>query len=215
MLLDCWVQAKFWSTFFVFINKILKILFPIIILFLIYSCQKVDSEKDLNYSGHNCIDNNQLFIPEIFNEYDEYEFSFMNNTILNINTSDDKITNVYFIDQIGKTAFSYTYSYNEDPLITDDSLEESIFFEIDNNITKFIISDDNLRKAKVIYGKNCFCSNAGFQIVENGCIKGEKIDDEWQIDINILLDDDFNSSKMLSERFKLTTKYPAPNQANG
>lgn len=169
-----------------------------------FSCKKDDP---VNYNGKNCIDNNEDFKPiNISNtDFDTYELKFYNNSKLNIIENNEIIVTVISGDKI---VFQYTYHHNDS--MPDGFQNESIRFEIDNNIDSFILSDNNLNKARALFGHFFFSPmDSGYHWISDGCIKGEKIsNEEWQIDINITVTTESNYlyTEMISEIFKIVEK---------
>ena len=79
-----------------------------------------------------------------------------------------------------------------------------IVFETESDISEFLISGADLKKASALYGSLCFCYPAGYFDITSGCIKGVKLSNtEWRVDINIEAEKSGHTfTKMLSETFK-------------
>ena len=176
-----------------------KNLFLAVLLFA--SCNKIEEIGSVDYSGDNCIDNNESFQPVDIPETDEhYHLDIFNNSEIDLSEYNNEAT----IVAGDKIVFKYRYSKDDDPMIMDDEYSEVITFEVDTTITDFIISGENLSRANAVYGNLCYCFNGGYFLISNGCIKGTKLNDlEWQIDINIETKNGL-FSKMLSEVFTVS-----------
>jgi len=66
----------------------------------------------------------------------------------------------------------FEYIQDQDPRIADDGYREVIYIEIDSATKTLELNDLDLRKAKVLFGRFCFCGNqAGYFPVKNGNLK--------------------------------------------
>lgn len=165
------------------------------ILFL--QCDKIP----IDFEGENCIDGMPDFQPETTNNQ-EYDFRFFKNASLKID-EDDRINGVDIVpgDQL---VFQYEYVKNDSPFIADDEYTERILFEIPADLDSFIISGEDLKKSNAVFGAFCFCANTGYFWIDNGCIKGERVNGStWNIAVNISAQaSQWEFTKMLSEEFK-------------
>jgi len=203
------VQAKYthsnfkWKVETNFDLNDMRYILYFLILIVVISCKK---DEPINYNGDNCIDNNADYKPiDIFNDnFNDYDLKFLNNSRLSITQNEDLIATILPGD---KVVFQYKYYYQD--TMPDSFRHEEIKFEIDSNIDNFIISDNNLKKASAIFFTSCFCEIIGNYWINDGCIKGEKLSNTaWQIDINIVVTTEYNSShtKMISEKFTIKTE---------
>ncbi len=88
-----------------------------------------------------------------------------------------------------KQVFRRTYSYNDEPDIIDDELNEILIFELDKDIDSFSLKDDELAQANVLFGRICYCL-AGYRPVSSGTLEGEKISiGKWRIRANLHVND--------------------------
>lgn len=63
----------------------------------------------------------------------------------------------------------FTYNKGEhDGAIVDASYSETIHFEISKDITELSLKNDDLKHVNLIYGKHCFCPDAGYYAVSIG-----------------------------------------------
>lgn len=74
---------------------------------------------------------------------------------------------------------------NDKPFIADDEFTQRILFEIPAGLDSFLISGESLQNSNAVYGNLCFCLNRGLFHIDNGCIKGEKINRSWKVAMNI------------------------------
>jgi hypothetical protein len=175
-------------------------------LLLLIGCEKNKQDSSLSYFANNCIDNNADFHPLSISDTVNYKMNFYKNSKIHIYSENNKITNAA-TEPGNNLVFEYSYKYPDNPNIEDDEYSETIKFEIKSDLDSFLISNENLPACNAVFGKFCFCAEWGYHQITGGCIKGLKINEnEWQIDINVIADTKYgNFSKMLSERFFLTT----------
>ena len=168
-------------------------------IFLSLNCQK---DIPINFDGENCIDGMPAFNPTPIPNSNEYNLVFFQNSRLEI-TESDRINSVE-IKPGDNLVFQYEYVKNDNPNIADDEYTERIIFEIPANIDSFVISGEDLKKSNAVFGVFCFCLDHGYFWIDDGCIKGEKVDDKhWNIAINISAQASQTAfTMMLSETFK-------------
>lgn len=136
----------------------------------------------------------------------EYSFEFVENSGLTINTVDESYMKYGVIEEGGKTVFKYRYTAEDDEQIADDEYSEYIYFEIEPDVTNFLIEDEGLIDAKVTLTKACFCFfgyDSEKDVAPKGSISGEKrSDNQWEIELNVTFYGD--EEKRLNESFILT-----------
>ena len=132
----------------------------------------------------DCITNNSDFAPIKTSGSDNYTLAVHDNATLFLFQDGEQI--VPQIENGKKLVFEYRYTKSVNPLMKDAGYNESILFEIDPEVNKFLLNGALLEKAKAMYGNLCFCPDAGYHPIKEGCIRGKKTGkDEWQVDINI------------------------------
>jgi len=91
-------------------------------------------------------------------------------------------------------------------MMLDAGYTETILFEVNPELVNFLLTGTALEEANTLYGNLCFCPDAGYHFVKDGCIKGKKYGkNEWQVEMNIKAHGQTREfSKILSGRFKLT-----------
>lgn len=99
----------------------------------------------------------------------------------------DEFGNTYPIITEGtKTLFKYSYVKKSIPTIADDDYQEIIYAELDGNISEINLTNEDLNKVKLHYGRLCFCRDKnGYFPVSNGNFILSKIDENT---LNIKLD---------------------------
>ncbi len=76
-----------------------------------------------------------------------------------------------------KTLLKFEYVRNPIPDVQDSSYRELIYVEIDNDIETLELEDIDLTKAKVSFGRLCFCrGQTGYYPVKEGKLLISKID---------------------------------------
>jgi len=97
-------------------------------------------------------------------------------------------------DTIGKTYINiyddknydvvkYNYGYKGRPEISDDGYSEEIYFQIPKDDDEMELKNKELSKIKLIVAKNCFCKEAGFEIINEGTFELKKVNDQYYIDL--------------------------------
>lgn len=83
--------------------------------------------------------------------------------------------------------FQYTKEKEGLEIITDDGYEDVLVFAIPNHLENFHLTDDNLKEAKPILVRNCFCGYHFYEI-HDGYIKGNiNSDQSYTIEFDIVL----------------------------
>lgn len=104
----------------------------------------------------------------------------------------------------GKVVLKYEYKRNEDPKISDDNYSEIIFIEINEDLTDLDLSDQFLSKAKVSYGRMCFCRGAtGFYKVKKGNLTISKDNENYEVSLDFVIDEVPQVIKSFKRSFKL------------
>ncbi len=180
--------------------------FIIMALIIFCGCEKNENDGKINYSGCNCIDNNENFQPVVISNNDYYQFTFNRDSKIHIYIYNNSIS--AGIESGSNLVFQYKYLFDDDSVIIDDEYSEIIKFEIESGIDNFIISGDDLKKSNAVVGVFSLLPDGGYHWITSGCIKGVKINEnEWQIDMNIIAKREYGDfSKMISERFTVDEK---------
>lgn len=130
------------------------------------------------------------------------------NTVLLKNTSikilEDSIGKKYInLEQSADChTVKYTYSYEGKPEIADDSYSEEIYFQIPIDTKSLYLSDSELYDVKLITSKNCFCKDAGFEVVNQGSFEFKRKGKHYYVNLEILSSRDIRV-KSLSTKVSL------------
>ena len=156
-----------------------------------------------SFSSGDCIGGNIEFAPAELPETENYRLLVYKNSSLFLFQNGEDLT--LQIDSGNKFVFEYQYSKPVNPMMVDAGYTETILFEIDPGLDRFLLSGALLQGAKAVYGNLCFCADAGYHPVSDGCIAGRKTGkNEWQVKMNIkAYGQNREFSKMLSETFKM------------
>lgn len=77
-----------------------------------------------------------------------------------------------------KTLLKFEYVRNLIPDVQDSSYRELVYVEIDNNVETLNLENIDLTRAKVSFGRLCFCrGQTGYYSVKEGKLSISKIDD--------------------------------------
>lgn len=155
----------------------MKYLFLSSIVFLFFSCDPVTSCDSCDFT---CLDEitNEVITNKCPKDYDcTFEI------ITGMKLTQDSIGTL--VNDDGATIFSI-YTYTEgDPNIADDEFSNLIYIQVDNNSTSFSYENIDLTQ-NVSISRTCFCwYSSQFRTTDQGCIQGEKIDNDWFIQGNI------------------------------
>ncbi|MDR6966770.1 hypothetical protein J2X31_000768 [Flavobacterium arsenatis] len=158
-----------------------KIVVLSLISFLIFSCncKKKATEENKNMKAqllNSC--------PENF----ECTLEVFPNKTMNVKTGDVSGTYFELEDFNGTTVYHYTYNQKTNKLYQDAGYREEIIFELASDVSDLKLSDEELQKAKMIFGVWCYCKGkAGNYKVAKGNFS--KKGNEISIDFPAVVDD--------------------------
>jgi hypothetical protein len=73
------------------------------------------------------------------------------------------------IEKGNRSVLKFEYKRNQDPNLADDGYKEVIYAEIDSKLKTLKLEDQSLSKAKVYFGRLCFCrGQSGYFPVKQG-----------------------------------------------
>ena len=75
----------------------------------------------------------------------------------------------------------YTFKYEGQPEIADDTYVETIYFQIPQDAKNLTLSGKGLAKVKLMAQKSCFCPDAGYELIKNGNLNVEKHKNSFRI----------------------------------
>jgi hypothetical protein len=174
----------------------------IIALFLIFSITGCGKYLKSTISKDDCLINTTTdFTPERIPQTNDYLLQVYENASIFIFENGEELT--VQIDSGNKLVFEYSYNRAINPLMVDAGYNETILFEVDAVSKKFLLKGSALEGAKAVYGNLCYCPDAGYHLIKEGCIRGRKSGrDEWQVEMNVKAYGQHREfSKMLSEKF--------------
>lgn len=102
----------------------------------------------------------------------------------------DEFGSIYYqlTDQIGTSVIHYQYNRLVEEGLQDGNHREEILFEINNDVPKINLTDNELQNTKMLFGRHCFCrGQAGYFKVQKGQLQLEnekgimKVDLEFEI----------------------------------
>ena len=137
----------------------MKNIYFIIFLFLYLGCktnQDVSQESGSHLKEISCPENGNC------------TFEVLQNSILNIKT--DEFGKLYPEVLPGdKVVIKFHYKKKELKKAVDGSYSEFIYLEVSKNEKQLILKDRDLQKAKLLFGRICFCGkNGGYYRVTQG-----------------------------------------------
>lgn len=106
---------------------------------------------------------------------------------------------------------TFTYSYQNMENQQDASwFQETIIFEIPQDLEVFSFTDDELTAQNTYYLKSCLCPDTDTIAIKKGSISGEKIDFmTWEITLDVFITDAFETTipKKINARFLNTIRF--------
>ena len=99
----------------------------------------------------------------------------------------DEFGSVYYTleDDTAKSVIVYEYKRNVEKGLQDGQHREEIIFEINNSDTKLTLSDANLQKTKMLFGRLCFCrGQTGYYQVFEGNLNLENTKGTITVDLD-------------------------------
>jgi len=110
--------------------------------------------------------------------------------------------NLFFEVKPGENlVFHFQYIKRDHPDIMDDEYNENIYFEVNPTGNSFIISGEDLKKTGALFGRGCFCMDAGYHRIGQGCIYGYKINDRtWNISMNLTATSEYSSYNRMKQQ---------------
>jgi hypothetical protein len=94
-------------------------------------------------------------------------------------------------DKEGSRVVKHVYRYEGSPMIADDGYEEVVYFELDATTEKLEVKDKSLSNHKLIVQKSCFCTDAGYETIQEGKLVYSKTKTGFDVKIS------YNSTKKL------------------
>lgn len=82
----------------------------------------------------------------------------------------------------------YSYTKKAPEGIADGNHSETIHFEISRDFMELIKKDEELSEVKLMYGKHCFCEDAGYYEVLNGELSVIKQDSKISFELSFKVD---------------------------
>lgn len=128
----------------------MKNIFPILIIFVLFSCQ----------SSRKASSPSRQISPEInCPEGGNCSFEILKNSKLNINTDEfgKLYPEVVSGDQI---VIKYHFKKNEIKNTADSNYSEYVYLEINEDQQQIILKDNELSNVKLIFGRICFCRDS-------------------------------------------------------
>jgi hypothetical protein len=111
-----------------------------------------------------------------------------------LNTNDGEYGVQYELKDGGNLVFHFEYTRYNEPLIMDAGYSESVWFEVKPDGDSFLIETGDLRAAGAVFGRFCFCMDAGYFRITDGCIYGRKSGkNSWEIIFNLTAASESNS----------------------
>lgn len=152
------------------------LLIPFLMLFSFCNCQKnsvIDTNKTTVDLKSNC--------PEDGN----CTLELLSNKTLNIK-KDDLGSNYYeLIESKNTSVIVYQYKRNVKGGLKDSGYTEEVLFEINNSDKKLSLSNSDLHKVKMVFGRLCFCrGQTGYFEVTDGTLSFDNKGNEIQFDLN-------------------------------
>lgn len=115
-----------------------------------------------------------------------------------IDILEDTIGKLYprFEDSDEYNVFKYTYKYEGRPEIADDTHFEAVYIQIPKDTKSFNIKDKELSTMKVLVQKSCFCKEAGYELIQNGNLKIEKLKNSYNVQLEFVSDREMKLNKL-------------------
>lgn len=160
-----------------------SVFFLTVISSILISCsvRKNDAEKTVN-------EQEKEFVQECPNGGD-CSIKYLANKSIKINK--DNTNKIYYslVDDSEKSVVRFEFKKNNPSGIAEANYIEEIVLEVENSEKEINLSDEFLEKAKVLFGKHCYCKGqAGVYLIQTGNLKmkqdKEKILIELKFDMN-------------------------------
>lgn len=139
------------------------------LFFLITSCnsKKIDlKDKNENNAANTLLGN----CPTQGN----CKIEILKNKSLSINTLNNQLL-YELTENDGTTVIYYQYSRNMEEVAYDGGYREEVIFEIESNASNLELTDLQLQKTKMLFGRYCHCrENIGLFTVESGKLNLKK-----------------------------------------
>lgn len=127
-----------------------KIILLSLITFLMLSC---NCKKSVSLENKNM----KAQIISACPEDHECGLEVLPNKTMSVKTGDVSGTYFELEDFNGTTVYHYTYNQKTDKQYQDAGYREEIIFELPSDVTDLKLSDEELQKAKMIFGVWCYC----------------------------------------------------------
>lgn len=133
--------------------------------------------------------NTIMGITSLCPENGKCTIELLKNKELNVKT--DAFGSTYFtlIDNPKTSVIQYQYNRNVEKGLQDGQHTEQILFEINNDLETITLQDQELQKAKMIFGRLCFCrGQTGYYYVTTGNLNLTKKEEIYTVDLNFKID---------------------------
>lgn len=156
-----------------------RIFFLTVISSILISCsvRKNDAEKTLN-------EQEKEFVQECPNG-GMCSIKYLANKSIKINK--DNTNKIYYSleDNFEKSVVRFEFKKNNPSGIAEANYIEEIVLEIQNSEREINLSDEFLEKAKVLFGKHCYCKGqAGVYSIQIGSLKMKQDKEKISIELN-------------------------------
>ena len=117
---------------------------------------------------------------------------------------EDSLISEFDVVNGNNLVFQYQYVKNDSKRIADDEYTERIFFEINADVTEFLVSNEELVNINAIFYRACFCPAPAFRRITAGTISGIKEKDlTWKIEADLEIETDGSVvNRSFSKTFK-------------
>lgn len=102
----------------------------------------------------------------------------------------DEFDHIYFqeIDNNQTSIVKFQYQRNNEKEYSDGNYREEVIFEIDNNETTLKLSDKELQKTKMLFGRHCYCKGqAGYFLIQKGKLDLFQIENGYTINLDFII----------------------------
>lgn len=102
----------------------------------------------------------------------------------------DEFDHIYFqeIDNNQTSIVKFQYQRNNEKGYSDGNYREEVLFEIINSDRILKLSDKDIQKTKMLFGRHCYCKGqAGYFLVQKGDLDLTKIKEEYNINLQFTI----------------------------
>ena len=157
----------------------MKTVFILPIVFLLFNCsaKKPTELSTVDFSIDNCPADGDCTVE------------LLKNKRLTVKRDGTGATYYQLLDHQGIDVIRYRYTKKTDAELADAGYREEVVFEIDSKHPEIELTDADIQVTQALFGRFCFCRDAGYYSIVDGQLSVKSRKDEYRINLNFTVPD--------------------------